>query len=95
METLAGDGLNISYKWVEEIESLITKKLCFKYNEDGIVFPPALEYGLFTTAAVDNIDQNPSFTGARSLFHGTSMTTCKFRKTYEIIFQVRQKCFRL
>ena len=30
--------------------------------------------GLFTTAAVDNIDHNPSFTTARDSFHGTRIS---------------------
>lgn len=74
MEKLANEGLCISYKRVEEIETSITKQLCFQYNKNGIVCPPALEYGHFTTAAIDNIDHDPSSTGAKSSFYGTSVS---------------------
>ena len=53
VEKLSKEGLSISYKGVEEIESWITKRLCFKYNEDEIICPLALQYGLFKVAAID------------------------------------------
>lgn len=36
--------------------------------------PPNLCLGLFTTAAVDNIDHNPSSTTAKDSFHGTGIS---------------------
>lgn len=33
-----------------------------------------LKYGLFTTAAIDNIDHNPSSTTAKDSFHGTGIS---------------------
>ena len=36
--------------------------------------PSNLHLGLFTTAAVDNIDHNPSSTTAKDSFHGTGIS---------------------
>ena len=36
--------------------------------------PPQLKGGLFTTAAVDNIDHNSSSTSAHDSFHGTGIS---------------------
>eukprot|EP00794_Sanderia_malayensis_P004251 gene4251-4816_t len=74
VNALADEGLSISNKRVEELENSITKQLCVKYNEDGMVCPPALTNGIFTTAAIDNIDHDPSSVGAKSSFHGTSIS---------------------
>ena len=41
---------------------------------EGLVCPPVLKKGLFTTAAVDNIDHNPSSTTAKTSFHGTGIS---------------------
>ena len=59
---------------MEEIEGAITNQVCSKYNEDDIVFPPALKEGLFMTAAIVYNDHNPSSTGAKSSFQGTSVS---------------------
>ena len=37
-------------------------KLLIHYAEQGLVCPPSLKFNLFTTAAFDNIDHNPSST---------------------------------
>ena len=39
-------------------------------NNDKVVCPPSLKAG---TAAIDNIDHNPSFNNATSSFHGTAI----------------------
>ena len=74
IERLAAEGLSISYNRVQEIQQSITKQVCTKYSEEGLVCPPTLIKGLFTTAAIDNIDHNPSSTTAKDSFHGTSIT---------------------
>ena len=38
------------------------------------VYPPALKRGLFTTAAVDSIDRNPSSETANDSFHGNGIS---------------------
>ena len=45
-----------------------------RYLEEGVVCPPILRKGLFCTAAMDNIDHNPSSTSATTSFHGTSIS---------------------
>jgi len=46
------------------------------YNSQGLatVCPPQLRRGLFTRAAVDNIDHNPNSTSAHDSFHGTGIS---------------------
>ena len=48
-----------------------------QYVEDGVVCPPSLRTKLFTTSAVDNIDNNPSSTTAKTSVHGTSISICQ------------------
>jgi len=45
-----------------------------RVKNDAVVCPPKLRGGLFTTAAVDNIDHNPSSTSAHDSFHGTAIS---------------------
>ena len=42
---------------------------------EGVVRPKSLKDGLFTSAAIDNIDSIPSSTSVNSAFHGTSIST--------------------
>ena len=44
---------------------------------EGLVCPSVLQNGIFTTAAVDNIDHNPSLMTSHSSFHGTGI--CMFQ----------------
>jgi len=46
--------------------------VCARFESEGVVCPPKLLKAVFTTAAVDNIDQNPSSITAQGAFHGTS-----------------------
>ena len=48
-------------------------RVCEQFTIDGIVCPPKLRSKLFTTAAVDNIDHNPSSATAKSSFQGTGI----------------------
>ena len=41
---------------------------------EDVVCPSVLRKGLFTTAAVDNIDHNPTATTATTSFHGASIS---------------------
>ena len=54
-------GISISYDRVLEISAHLGEATVSKYVEDGVVCPPILR-GLFTTAAMDNIDHNPTAT---------------------------------
>jgi len=55
-------GVSISYDRVLEISAQLGDATVSKYVEDGV----------FTTAAMDNIDHNPTATTATTSFHGTS-----------------------
>ncbi|XP_035811437.2 uncharacterized protein LOC118471353 [Amphiprion ocellaris] len=67
-------GLSISYDRVLEISAQLGDATVSKYVEEGVVCPPVLRKGLFTTAVMDNIDHNPSATTATTSFHGTSIS---------------------
>ncbi|CAC5399642.1 unnamed protein product [Mytilus coruscus] len=67
-------GLSVSYDRILSVSASLTNTLCKQYQEDGYVCPPSLRIGLFTTAAVDNIDHNPSSTTAKDSFHGTGIS---------------------
>ena len=67
-------GLSISYDRVLDISTELDNKICHHYMMETAVCPPQLKGGLFTTAAVDNIDHNPSSTSAHDSFHGTGIS---------------------
>ena len=48
--------------------------MCETFEKEGVVCPPKLLNNVFTTAAVDNIDHNPSSTTATDSFHGTGIS---------------------
>ncbi|CAC5399636.1 unnamed protein product [Mytilus coruscus] len=66
--------LSVSYDRILSVSASLTNTLCKQYQEDGYVCPPSLQIGLVTTAAVDNIDHNPSSTTAQDSFHGTGIS---------------------
>ena len=55
-------GISVSYSRVKELSKKMENKLLIDYAEQGLVCPPSLKFNLFTTAAFDNIDHNPSST---------------------------------
>ena len=57
-------GLSISYDRLLQISKNFANNVCELYEEEGVVCPPKLRKQVFTTAAVDNIDHNPSSTTA-------------------------------
>ena len=66
MELLHENGISVSYDRVLEISTQIGEAVITQYTEDGVVCPPVLRKGLFTTSAMDNIDHNPTATTAAS-----------------------------
>ena len=74
VEMLHEHGISISYDRVLEVSAQLGDAVVSKYIEDGVVCQPVLRKGLFTTAAMDNIDHNLSSTTAASAFHGTSIS---------------------
>lgn len=67
-------GLSISYSRVLDIERVLAVKVCEKYVQDDCICPPSLTEGIFTTAAIDNIDHNPTSSSANYSFHGTGIS---------------------
>ena len=64
-------GICVSYDHVLQLTSDIDNGDCEWFVRDGLVCSPKMRSGLFTTAAVDNIDYNPSYA---SVFHGTGIS---------------------
>ena len=48
--------------------------VCKQFHREQVVCPPRLRGSVFTTAAVDNIDHNPSSTTSKESFHGTGIS---------------------
>ena len=67
-------GLCISYDRLLSLSTDIANTVCASYESEGVVCLPKLKSSLFTTAAVDNIDHNPSSTTAQDSFHGTTIS---------------------
>lgn len=74
VEMLHDHGFSISYDRVLEVSAQLGEATVNKYVEEGVVCPPVLRKGLFTTAVMDNIDHNPIATTATTSFHGTSIS---------------------
>ncbi len=71
VDTLFNLGLCIPYDRVLDISTELGNLICNRYEVEKAVCPPHLKDGLLTTAAIDNIDLNPSSTSAHDSFHGT------------------------
>ena len=78
VDTLFSLGLSISYDRVLEISTAMNNRVCELYMSDNVVCPPNLREGLFCTAAVDNIDHNPSSTTSTDSFHGTGISLFQY-----------------
>lgn len=74
-------GLSISYDRVLEISMDTAISAAQQYESEGVVCPLILRKNLFTTAAVDNLDHNPSSTTAHGAFHGTGISLFQNRET--------------
>lgn len=74
IDALFQHGICISYDRVLEISTQLGESVLSQFLEDGVVCPAVLQKGIFTTSAVDNIDDNPTATTATSSFHGTGIS---------------------
>ena len=63
----------ISYDRLLNLTSDICNAICEQFRKDGVVCRPKLRCGVHTSAAVDNIDYNPTST-AKDSFHGTGIS---------------------
>ena len=57
-----------------QLTSDLGNGVCDQFVLDGVVYPPKMCSGLFTIAAADNIDYNPSVTTAKDSFNGTGIS---------------------
>ena len=67
-------GISISYDKVLIISTELGNRVIDQFIHDKVVFHPSLKVGAFTTAAIDNIDHNPSSNTATSSFYGTAIS---------------------
>uniref|UniRef100_A0A1X7TUM9 Uncharacterized protein n=1 Tax=Amphimedon queenslandica TaxID=400682 RepID=A0A1X7TUM9_AMPQE len=67
-------GLSVSYDRVLQVNNELADSICQDFNSKGVVCPSQLRKGVFTIAALDNIDHNPSSTTAKGSFHGTGIS---------------------
>ncbi|KAH3857789.1 hypothetical protein DPMN_100404 [Dreissena polymorpha] len=74
VEMLHDHGLIISYDSVLEVSAQLGDAAVNRYKNEGVVCSFILRTNIFTTAAMDNIDHNPSATMASTSFHGTSIS---------------------
>ena len=57
-----------------EILTCLANSICKRFEEQGVVVPLTMKTHVFITAAMDNLDHNPSSTSAKNSFHGTAIT---------------------
>ena len=74
MDTLFRLGLCISYGRVLQIQSDIANGICQRYEMEKVVCPPNMRRGLFTIAAMNNIDHNSRSAIAKDSLHGTGIS---------------------
>ena len=79
VELLHKFSIGLSYKKVLAIENGFACAIANSAREnDNTVCPSNLRTGLFTVAAIDNLDHNPSSNTASSSFHGTGISMYQF-----------------
>ena len=74
VDTLYDMGLSVSYDWVLNISTVLGNNVCRHCEIELAVCPTQLKGGLFMTAAIANIDHNPSSTTSHDSFHGTGIS---------------------
>ena len=83
VELLYTYALSVSYKKVLDIESRFAQAIArHARNNAEIVCPTNLHQGIFTVAALDNLDPNPTSRTASSSFHGTGISIFQFPSSY-------------
>ena len=74
IDNLCHVGMSISYDHVLQLSTDTESTVCKMYELENVVCLSTMHGNLFTTAAVDNIDHNPSSTAAKHSFHGTNIS---------------------
>ena len=74
VDALFNLGMCVSYDRLLQLTNDLGNGVCDRFTLEGVVCPPKMRSGLFTVAAVDNIDYNPSAATAKDSFHGTGIS---------------------
>lgn len=73
--------MSVSYDRLLSLSTEVANSVVETYENDGVVCPFKLRRDVFTTAAVDNIDHNPSATTSKDSFHGTAISLAQHLTT--------------
>eukprot|EP00745_Piridium_sociabile_P034702 TRINITY_DN5991_c0_g1_i12.p2 TRINITY_DN5991_c0_g1~~TRINITY_DN5991_c0_g1_i12.p2 ORF type:complete len:424 (-),score=75.51 TRINITY_DN5991_c0_g1_i12:2994-4265(-) len=94
VELLHKYALSVSYKKVLTIEVSFAQAIADKTrNNADIVCPTNLRQHIFTVAALDNLDHNPTSRTASSSFHGTGISIFQFPSSQKP--GLNQECLRI
>ena len=85
-------GISISYDSVLCLSAEIGNRVCKQFHREQVVCPPKLCGGVFTSAAVNNIDHNHSSTTSKESFHGTGPVGFLF---FSIQFMMVKECIKV
>uniref|UniRef100_UPI00358FEB60 uncharacterized protein isoform X2 n=1 Tax=Myxine glutinosa TaxID=7769 RepID=UPI00358FEB60 len=91
VERLSHLGVSITYDRVLRLSAQLGESVIQQYHKDQVVCPPKMRGGVFTTAAVDNIDHNPSSTTSKESFHGTVPLESLWGRGENVMARGRQK----
>lgn len=69
VSTLHALGASVSYNRVMALRRELARAVSKRFVDNGLVVPTNMKHGIFTTGAVDNIDQS-----GRCEFHGTAIS---------------------
>ena len=67
-------GISISYDRVLPLSAQLGSNICEQFHREHVVCSPKLKHKVFTCAAVDNVDHNPTSSTSKVPFHGTSIS---------------------
>ena len=85
LDRLSYLGISISYDHVLQLSTQMGKSVCQQFHREQVVCPPTMCGEVFTTAAIENIDHNPSSTTAKESFHGTGIFSIPLLLVKELI----------
>ena len=74
MDSLADEGMSITYNRALEICRIISNQVCVEYQERGFACPSQLQDHVFTTTAIESLDCKLTSEAAQILFHGTTIS---------------------
>ena len=83
IDTVCHVGMSISYDHVLRFSTDMGNTVWKMYELENVVCPSTMCGNLFTTAAVDNIDHNPSSTTAKHSFHGAGISLSQHKMSQD------------